>query len=77
MLKKFKIKKFENLESLCHCSKRKRNLIVYNLLLNPNLTTLKDNVHDLQLLGELDNPQANPMARYVCGNNCPKQSHIP
>jgi hypothetical protein len=40
---------------------------------NPKLTTLNDNVHDLQLLGELDNSQANPMATYVC----PKQNHVP
>ena len=62
----FEIKFFENLESLCHYFKRTRNLIAYNLLLNCNLRTLNDNVCDLQLLGELDNSQANPMARYVC-----------
>jgi hypothetical protein len=31
----FKIKIYEILESLCHCFNRKRNLIVYNLLLKP------------------------------------------
>ena len=50
---------FENLESLCDCFKRKRILIVFNLLLKSNLRTLNDSLRDLQLLGELDNAQAN------------------